>query len=95
MVVFGASCDPVEKNVEFAKKLELDFPLLSDTDKSVAKAYGILNDRGMSNRVTFIIGVDGKVAAIESKVTPKSHGDDLVKKLKELKVAPAQRAAES
>ena len=91
---FGASCDPIEKNVEFAKKLDLDFPLLSDTDKSVAKAYGILSKFGFSKRITFIIDLDGKIAAIEEKVNTKSHGADLVKKLKELKIPVAKRKAE-
>ena len=88
---FGASCDPLEKNIEFSKKLDLDFPLLSDTDKKVAKAYGILSDRGFSKRVTFIINAEGKIAAIEAKVTTKTHGADLVKKLKELKIPAAKR----
>ena len=61
--------------------MELDFPLLSDTNKKVAKAYGILNARGMSNRVTFIIGADGKVAHIFDKVNVGSHGKDVVAKL--------------
>ena len=95
MAYFGASCDPVEKNIEFAKKLKLDFPLLSDTDKKVAKAYGILNARGMSNRVTFIIGEDGKIAHIFEKVNVGEHGGDIVKKLKDLKIKPAKRKSEA
>lgn len=91
VVHFGASCDPIEKNIEFSKKLDLDFPLLSDTDKSVATAYGILSERGFSKRVTFIIDVDGKIAAIDEKVDTKSHGADLAKKLKALKIPAAKR----
>ena len=94
---FGASCDPIEKNLEFAKKLDLDFPLLSDTDKKVAKAYGILiPERGFSKRVTFIIDEEGKIAHIfdgikkEDKVDVTTHGSDVAKKLKELKFKPAK-----
>ena len=93
MAYFGASCDKVDLNVKFAKKLDLDFPLLSDPDKKVATAYGILSKFGFSKRVTFIIGADGKIAAIEDKVNVGTHGADLVKKLKELKIKPAKRAA--
>lgn len=91
---FGASCDTVELNTEFAKKLELDFPLLSDPDKKVAKAYGILSPRGFSDRVTFIIGADGKIAAIDKAVSVGSHGADLVKKLESLKIKAAKRSEE-
>lgn len=99
---FGASCDSIEKNLEFAKKLELDFPLLSDTDKKVAKAYGILMpERGISKRVTFVIDDQGKVAHIfdgvkeEDKVNVSTHGKDIVEKLKELKIKPAKREKDS
>lgn len=77
--------------MEFAKKLKLDFPLLSDTEKKVAKAYGILNPRGMSSRVTYIVDVEGNIAHIFNKVSVGSHGKDVAAKLKELKVKPAKR----
>ena len=35
---FTASNDPVEKNTEFAKSLDADYPILSDPDSRVAKA---------------------------------------------------------
>ena len=70
---FGASCDPLAKNKEFADKLELDYPLLSDTDSKVAAAYGI--QRGTrSKRVTIFVDVDGKIAHVESKVNLRAHG---------------------
>lgn len=87
MAYFTASCDTVEKNTAFAKSLELDYPILSDPTGDVASAYGIFNDaRKLSSRVTFIIGQDGKLLAIESKVNAANHGKDLVKKLAELGV---------
>ena len=92
---FGASCDPVETNIKFAKKIDADYPLLSDTDKKVAKAYGILSDRGFSKRVTFIIDAEGKIAAIDDKIKFKTHGADLAKKLEELKVKPAEKRKDS
>ena len=91
---FGASCDPIEENIKFAKKIEADYPLLSDTDKKVATAYGILSPRGYSKRVTFIIDVEGKIASIDDKIELKTHGADLSKKLEELKVKPAKKRKE-
>jgi peroxiredoxin Q/BCP len=90
---FGASCDTVELNKKFAKKLDLNYPLLSDTNKKVAKAYGILLDRGFSRRVTFIIAPDGKIAHIFNKVNVKNHGEQIEKKLKELNFKAPKKAA--
>ena len=39
---FAASVDDAETNKKFAESLELDFPVLSDPDKSTAKAYGVV-----------------------------------------------------
>ncbi len=83
---FTASCDPIEKNTDFAKSLDLDYPILSDPDKKVAKAFGCLNDRGMSNRWTYYISKDGKILEIDKKVKAASHGQDMAKKLEELGV---------
>lgn len=84
---FTASTDPVEKNADFAKSLDLDYPILSDPDGKVAKAYGILNDKGTAAaRVTFYIGADGKLLHVDKTVKTDSHGADIAIKLKELGV---------
>ena len=69
--------------------------MLSDSDKKVAKAYGILTPRGVSGRVTFIIDQQGKIAEIVKKVNVGTHGKDLAAKLKELKFKPAKRDKEA
>ena len=73
------------KNREFAKKIHLDYPLLSDIDGKVAKAYGILRG-SRSRRVTFFIDKEGRVAHIESKVDVRKHGEQVAKILDQLKV---------
>jgi peroxiredoxin Q/BCP len=84
---FTASTDPVEKNADFAKSLDLDYPILSDVDGKVAKAYGILNDKGpAAARVTFYVGADGKLLHVDRAVKTDSHGADIAAKLKELGV---------
>src|SRR5688572_17964990 len=101
---FMASVDPPEKNIEFAKatsvdlgarggvvaKKEADFPILSDPSKETAKAYGVLSERGVSNRWTFYIGKDGKVLAIEKTIKPATSAEDMAAKLGELKVELAK-----
>jgi len=85
---FGASCDKPSYNKEFAESLDLDYPLLSDSDKTTATAYGVVNEkRTVPFRWTFIIGVDGKILAIDKDVNVATHGKDLAVKLKELGVA--------
>ena len=62
---FTASVDSVEKNTEFAKSLDLDYPILSDPSTKVAEAFGCLNARKMSNRWTYYIGKDNKILYID------------------------------
>ena len=84
---FTASCDSVEDNTRFARQLELDYPILSDPDKKVAEAYGVVHgDRKFPERWTFIIGDDGKVKHVDKKVKAASHGKDIAKNLAELKI---------
>ncbi len=88
MVYFTASCDKAEKNQQFAKSLKLDYPILSDPDKKVARAYGVVGPtRPLPRRWTFIIGPDGKILAIDKKVKTGFHGQDLAAELEKLNVA--------
>ena len=92
---FTASVDAVEGekgNAAFAKSLDLDYPILSDPEKKVAKDYGVLKpDGGVSNRWTFFISKDGKIQHIEKMVKTEAHGEDIAAKLKELGVAVAPK----
>jgi peroxiredoxin Q/BCP len=81
---FTISVDPVAANKKFADKLGLDYPILSNPDKSVAQAYGVLSARGFANRWTFYIDKDGFIKAIDKKINTKQAGVDLAAKIKEL-----------
>ena len=84
---FTASTDPVEKNKEFAKSLDLDYPILSDPESKNAKAFGVLREDGKAaNRVTFVIGSNGKILAVHDKVNAETHAQDLTKQLEQLGV---------
>jgi len=65
--VFGISTDNIPSQKEFADKLKLTFPLLSDFAKrQVAADYGVLFvDRGFANRATFVIDQEGRIQHIE------------------------------
>ena len=86
---FTASTDPVEKNAEFAKSLELDYPILCDPQGKNAEMFGVLMEgrpQPTAARVTFVIGKDGKILAVEDKVQTESHGADLAKLLDKLDI---------
>jgi len=87
---FGASCDEESENKKFHEKLDLDYPLLSDPQRDVAKAFGVVSgDSGYPARWTFFIDAEGKIAHIDKAVNVGSHGADCAAKLKELGVAAA------
>jgi peroxiredoxin Q/BCP len=85
---FTASVDTPEANKAFATKLGLDYPILSDPDKTVATAYGVVHDdRKVAERWTFYIDKNGVIKAIDKKINTKQAGADLASKLKELGLA--------
>jgi peroxiredoxin Q/BCP len=90
------STDTLEDNTAFAKKEGADFPLIADPTQKTANQYGVLKDYGadngkLANRWTFYIGPDGKILFIDKQVKPATSGEDVVAKLKELKVSPAKK----
>ena len=81
---FMASTDAADRNKEFATSMQADFPLLSDPDKKIADAYGVLNKSGRATRWTFYVGPDGRIQHIEKKVNTTTAGQDVIAKLTEL-----------
>lgn len=77
----------MQKNTDFAKSLDIDYPILSDPEKTVAKAFGCLNARGMSSRWTYYIGKNGKILYVDKEVKAGDHGQAIADKLAELEVA--------
>jgi len=80
---FMASTDEVKKNLEFAKKYNADFPLLSDPEGDVADAYDV-SFMGYAKRHTFYIDKAGKIVMIDKNVRPKSSAEDMAKYMKML-----------
>ena len=63
--VVGVSFDSSESHQKFISKCNLNFPLLADTDGKIADAYGVrMTGRNMARRVSFLIGLDGKIAHV-------------------------------
>jgi len=87
VVYFGASVDRPETNRQFAASMGIDFPILSDPGKSVARAYGVVGPSGFPSRWTFYIGIDGRIERIDKQVRPGGHGLDIEKTLTALQTA--------
>lgn len=84
-VVLGVSPDPVAKLGRFILKQDLNFTLLSDEDHAVTEKYGAWDLKKFMGRefmgvlrTTFIIGKDGRLKHVMSKVKTKSHHDDVL-----------------
>lgn len=88
MAYFAVSVDTPDTNKAFAQSIGLDYPLLSDPDKRVGTAYGVVDtDQPFPSRWTFYIGVDGRILDIDKLVSPATHGKAIAAKLAELGVA--------
>ena len=86
--VLGISVQNVASKQRFAAKHSLPFSVLADTDKSVAKAYGVLSILGYARRETFVIDPQGRIAKHYADVDPKQHSKQLLVDLKAL-IKPA------
>ena len=84
-MVLGISADPPDQQKKFEEKYGLPYRLLSDTDKKVAEAFGVMKEKNMYGRkvmgierTTFVIGADGKIARVFSKVKPEGHAEEVL-----------------
>src|SRR5204862_4039345 len=85
---FTASVDTPETNKKFAESLDVNYPILSDPDKSVAKAYGVVHEgRPVPERWTFYIDKEGVIRAIDKKINAPTAAGDVASKLKDLGIA--------
>jgi thioredoxin-dependent peroxiredoxin len=93
-VVLCVSPDPVDAVKRFHDKQGLNFTLLADEDHSVADSYGVWAEKSMYGRTywgvlraTFIIDPDGNVAHVIPKVSPKTHDEQALAALADLREA--------
>lgn len=98
IVVFGISDDSVVVHQQFARSENLNFGLLSDSSKSLAKAYGALNPDGSIKRRTVAIDQSGTIVNIDDLVTASfvvrngqlfsEHGKELESLFDDWKIGP-------
>ncbi|MGD1857111.1 MAG: peroxiredoxin [Leptolyngbyaceae cyanobacterium] len=85
--VIGISSDSPESHKAFAAKCGLPFTLVSDSDASVRRAYGVPSTLGfLPGRVTYVIDKNGTVRHVfNSQFSPKKHVEKALVILRELK----------
>ena len=63
--VIGVSADKISTQTKFAEKYNASFPIVSDPELKIIKAYGVLSESGKSaSRVTFVVDESGTIRAI-------------------------------
>ena len=83
--MYGVSLDSVQDQARFAKAQELNFPLLSDPDGSAGVKYGVLAPGArFTARATFVLDDRGVLRAALPRVSPTTHGEELVTLLESL-----------
>ncbi len=82
--VFGISVDPPKDIKKFIADYKLNFPLLSDSAKTVSKEYGVLLNNGVDKRVTFIVDKKGNIANIINVTDIASHASQVFDDAKKL-----------
>jgi peroxiredoxin Q/BCP len=82
--IVGVSFDSADSHQQFIAGYKLNFRLLADTDGKIADAYGVrAAGKNLDRRVSFLIGLDGKIVHITDTGNPDIH-------LREMKAAVAK-----
>ena len=88
--VIGVSADSAARHQKFIDKYSLPFKLVADEDKEVIKAYGVWGLKKFMgkeydgiHRTTFVIGTDGNLEKVFTKVKTKDHTAQILEALGE------------
>jgi peroxiredoxin Q/BCP len=88
-VILGVSLDDQKSHEKFRDKFTLNFPILSDTDAEVSKAYGVYKEKNNYGkkywgieRTTFVIDKDGIIRKVYPKVKVEGHTDEVLRFIK-------------
>jgi thioredoxin-dependent peroxiredoxin len=76
--VVGVSHDSVDSHKKFADEYKLNFTLIADPDGKIIAAYDTkMPALAMSKRVSFLIGLDGKIVHVTNAMSPQKHFDEM------------------
>jgi thioredoxin-dependent peroxiredoxin len=76
--VVGVSFDSAKSHQEFIAKYQLNFTLLADPDGKIVDLYGVRMDHmDIAHRVSFLIGLDGKIVHVTDAGNPAVHFEQM------------------
>jgi len=76
--VIGVSFDTAARQKAFTDKYKLNFPLVGDPDGKIVNLYGVRMDHlDMAHRVSFLIGLDGKIVHVTDAGNPEVHFEQM------------------
>ena len=82
--IVGVSNDDAQSHKKFCENEALPFPLLADTDKTIANAFGVGSFLGLYQRITFLIDGDGVIRKVFDPVKPARHAAEVMAALTEI-----------
>lgn len=84
--VVGVSKDPLASHIKYRQKFQLPFPLIADTDLTLANAYGVYGEKQFMgrrydgvHRISFLISADGTILKTYHNVKPEHHAAEVLK----------------
>jgi peroxiredoxin Q/BCP len=88
-VIIGVSRDTLKSHAKFQEKCSLPFPLVSDENSALSKAFGVIGEKTLFGkkifealiRSTFLINPEGKVIHEWRKVSVKNHAQEVLEKI--------------
>lgn len=84
--VIGVSFDSGESHQKFIARYNLNFPLIADTDGQISDTYGVrMANRSMDRRVSFLIGLDGKIIHVTDSPNAETHLSEMKAAAEKLK----------
>jgi len=86
--IIGVSADDERSHKKFSEKYVLPFPIIPDKAKKIITDYGVWGKKSLYGkefdgilRTTFIIGEDGKIAHIITKVETGNHAAQILREM--------------
>ena len=90
--VIGASRDSKNSHIKFVEKFDLHFPLFSDPEETLCKAFDVIKEKNMFGKIgfgiersTFILNQAGEIVQEWRKVKVPGHAEEVLAAVKGLK----------
>lgn len=86
--VLGVSIDSIQSHQSFKTQYQLNFPLLSDSERDTVRRYGVWREKSLmgvhfrwTERATFVIDEQGIIRKIFHKVKVRGHTSEVLSSL--------------